>query len=324
MMKNKIYHLGLISCLILILGALFKIQHWPYASLLLIVGSVFYVVIFLPIALIVSYKSEQDGKWLYIIAFVCAAVEIAGMLFKITHWTGGNFIQMISIPLPFVLFLPAYLVYARNHKIINYNYFIAVLFFFAYMAVMTASLSLNVSRDMIDNIIRVAYFQKQNAELTKIESQAILPDSLKSNKDLAALFNESEKLNDQINKVINKVILLNNPSNINCIANDKVPDYWRLNGKDDVSFTYRREFIAEICRLKGSIISYTQSISAHFKDISFSENSNGLLSVETVNNKPWEIYNFQGLRLVSVLEKLEALRCNVYLFQNLIVKNYIK
>ncbi|NMC38741.1 MAG: hypothetical protein GYA41_10500 [Bacteroidales bacterium] len=68
-MKNKIYILGLVTTLVVFLGILFKMLHWPGAGILLTLGIFLLVFVFLPVALINNYKaSEKKGnRSLYIV-----------------------------------------------------------------------------------------------------------------------------------------------------------------------------------------------------------------------------------------------------------------
>ena len=67
--------------------------------------------------------------------------SFAAALFKIQHWPGAGIMVVIALFSPFVIFLPAYIVYYNklaNKEIIN---FIAVLFLLVFVAVMYALLT---------------------------------------------------------------------------------------------------------------------------------------------------------------------------------------
>jgi len=61
-MKQKIYILGMISGMVLVTGAMFKVNHWPAAGILLTLGTLMLVFLFLPAALYDHYKAYGTDK----------------------------------------------------------------------------------------------------------------------------------------------------------------------------------------------------------------------------------------------------------------------
>jgi len=158
-MKNKIYYLGIATCIIILSGCLFKIYHWPSANMQIIAGIVLFCFVFIPTAIISSYKAESNKSQLslYIAAFITIVINMISALFKICHWPGAEILLIISIPLPFVLFLPVYLIHQHKEKEINYRNFIFIFFFFAYFAAISALLALNVSKNILDESVMSSY-----------------------------------------------------------------------------------------------------------------------------------------------------------------------
>ena len=71
MMKQKIYTLGLVSALIIAAGIFLKVNHLPGAAIILAAGFATLVFIFLPLALINNYRSEnKENRILYIVDLV--------------------------------------------------------------------------------------------------------------------------------------------------------------------------------------------------------------------------------------------------------------
>lgn len=150
-MKQKIYILGLITSALIILGTLFKINHWPLAGIMIAVGMLTLVFIFLPLALINHYKSEgnRQNLLLYIVIWLTSAVIFVGMLFKIQHWPGAGYVLLLALPFPYVIFLPVFL--AVTSKIKNFNIYntVFVLLLLAVISVFSVLLALDVSKDRI-------------------------------------------------------------------------------------------------------------------------------------------------------------------------------
>ncbi|HUX94441.1 MAG TPA: hypothetical protein VMV47_01805 [Bacteroidales bacterium] len=150
-MKQKIYILGLITTVIIILGTLFKINHWPGAAIMIISGMVTLVLIFIPLALRNNFRTEGNRQHpgLYIVIWITCFVVFGGMLFKIMHWPGAGVALSLALPFPYVFFLPIYLVVTSRIKDYDINNTVNVLFLLAVISVFSALLALNVSREMI-------------------------------------------------------------------------------------------------------------------------------------------------------------------------------
>jgi hypothetical protein len=152
-MKQKIYILGLISTMILVSGAMFKVNHWPAAGILLTIGTIILLLLFLPAALINHFKAygNSQSRLLYIVTYLTCFVVFTSMLCKIQHWPFAGYLLLIALPFPFVVFLPAWLYVTSKIKNFDINNTIFVLFLLVLQAVFSALLSLNVTREKIYN-----------------------------------------------------------------------------------------------------------------------------------------------------------------------------
>jgi hypothetical protein len=166
-MKQKTYYLGLGTTLIVFLGTLFKVNHWPGAGPLLFTGILILVFIFLPVALVNNYKTEGDNRnrILYISTWLTSFVVFISMLFKIQHWAGAGIALIVSLPFPYLVFLPVFLFVTsknRNHNIYNT---VSVLFLLLIISCFSALLALNVSKEkMVDSLgIARNYTRMENA-----------------------------------------------------------------------------------------------------------------------------------------------------------------
>lgn len=151
MMKQKIYILGIATAMIVFIGTLFKINHWAGAGILLLAGIFILVFVFMPMALIDSYKSEgnSSSRILYFITWLTSLVVFISILFKVQHWSGAGYLMIVSIPFPFVVFLPVFLfVTSRNkdHSIYNTVYMLLLLMV---ISCFTVLLALNVSKEKL-------------------------------------------------------------------------------------------------------------------------------------------------------------------------------
>jgi hypothetical protein len=153
MMKTKIYFTGLIAALMMFLGILFKMQHWPGAAILLTVGTFTVLFLFLPFALRNSFKAEgvTGSGPLYVVTWITCLVVLGSMLFKIQHWPGAGFMLLVALPFPYVFFLPVYLIVTGKNKNHNIYSTVAILFLLASFSALSALLALGVSKEKLDD-----------------------------------------------------------------------------------------------------------------------------------------------------------------------------
>ena len=147
-MKQKIYILGVITTLIVFIGAIFKVNHMPGAGVMLTLGLLTMVFIFLPAALINHYKSEESNHnlLLYIVTYLTCFVIFISMLFKIQHWPFAGVMFTIALPFPYVIFLPVFLIVTAKNKNFNIYNTVFVLLLLALNSVFSALLALNVQK----------------------------------------------------------------------------------------------------------------------------------------------------------------------------------
>ncbi len=152
-MKQKTYIFGVLTALIIFTGAIFKINHWAGAGILLTAGLATLVLIFLPVALINNYRAEgnRQNRLLYIVTWVTCFVVFTAMLFKIQHWPYAGLMLTLALPFPYVVFLPVFLVVTSKNKNFNIYSTVFILMLLAGNSVFTALLSLNVTRDRISD-----------------------------------------------------------------------------------------------------------------------------------------------------------------------------
>ncbi|MDD3877895.1 MAG: hypothetical protein PHT69_14835 [Bacteroidales bacterium] len=111
-MKKSMKTIGLVSLVLITIGALFKIQHWPGAGILLTIGFFFIGAVFMPSALWVMKKeSKLKGNILiYIVSILGSFPFVFGFLFKIQHWPGANILIIMGFSIIGLLLIPAILI----------------------------------------------------------------------------------------------------------------------------------------------------------------------------------------------------------------------
>lgn len=183
-MKQKIYILGLIITAVIVSGALFKINHWPGAGQMIVLGVALLVLLFLPLALRNHFLTEgnRQNKALYIVAWLTCFVVFGGMLFKVQHWPGAGKALLVALPFPYVVFLPVFLAVTGKDKNFSIYNTVYVLFLLAAVSVFSALLSLNVSKERIDDSMGLSRnynrIEKALDELSFPTAQAPAPQKI--------------------------------------------------------------------------------------------------------------------------------------------------
>jgi hypothetical protein len=111
-MKNTMKISGVTGSIMLGFAAIFKIQHFPGAGILMTLGAFLLAFVFLPSALGVLWKEthSRNRLLLFISAFFAGILFILGTLFKIQHWSGAGIILSLAALSVTLLFIPALLV----------------------------------------------------------------------------------------------------------------------------------------------------------------------------------------------------------------------
>jgi hypothetical protein len=108
-MKNTMKISGIAGTIMFGFATLFKIQHWPYAGVMMLLGAFILAFIFMPSALVVLWKETHSRKrlFLFISGFVTGMLFIFGTLFKIQHWPEAGIILSLSVLFAVFFFLPS-------------------------------------------------------------------------------------------------------------------------------------------------------------------------------------------------------------------------
>jgi len=170
------YILGVVTVLIIFAGTIFKVNHWPLAGFMIVIGLLTLVLVFLPLALIDHYKAEgkRQNLLLHIVIWLTCFVVFTGILFKILHWPFANAILTIALIFPYVVFLPIFLVTTSKNKNFNIYNTVFVLLLLAANSVLSALLSLNVSAERIRDSYNLS---RQYIQVGKVLDQLPANDS---------------------------------------------------------------------------------------------------------------------------------------------------
>ncbi len=110
-MKNTMKITGIAGTILLGFAALFKIQHWPAAGIMLTLGALILAFVFMPSALGVLWKETRSGNRLilFISAFLAGGFFILGTLFKVQHWPTAGLMLTLAAFFAIFFFVPSLL-----------------------------------------------------------------------------------------------------------------------------------------------------------------------------------------------------------------------
>lgn len=141
-----------------LIATTFKVMHLPGAGILVLVSLSSMALIFLPIVLGSALKATNDKllQFVYVAAFISFSVDFIGMIFKILHWPGAGLLMVIGLPLPFVLFMPAYIIYHNQRKLKTDLKFFGIIGFMIYLGVFSSFLAVDVSSSALNGHVKAA------------------------------------------------------------------------------------------------------------------------------------------------------------------------
>jgi hypothetical protein len=89
---------GLVSSFIVMIGVLFKIMHWPGASIAMTIGvglfaAIYSISLFIDKQKFAKTASQKSSNVFVLLAMITISV---GFLFKVMHWPGAGVIIYIS------------------------------------------------------------------------------------------------------------------------------------------------------------------------------------------------------------------------------------
>ncbi len=316
-MKNNIYYLGIISTVIITVGCIFKIMHWPTAGILITLGILNLCFIFFPIAFISSYKnSNKKRKWIYIAAFLTLFIDFIGALFKVMHWPGASILLTVGILLPVILFLPVYIYHHYKEKEESLKNFLYIMFFLVYLSGMSALLAINVSAAVLKNSIVVA---KMNDLSNYYNYKYTTYDQLNANK-IDELKTKTRNLLNNINDLKIELLIKSSEDNKPAINENNEIETWNIKTLDMVDAVVQvmlgegkaSVLKKEIDEYKSYILSITgESNKGLTKFCNEIFNTNPII----INDEEvsWERSNFENLHLIFAINKLSEIENNIKL-----------
>lgn len=236
MMKKFMYILGTIAPSLLILGAFFKLQHWPGASILIVLGAFLLGAIYLPVFAMVSMrdtrkKEKRVNKTLYVTGVITGFIFITGILFKIMHWPGAAVALLTSVILVVAVFIPVLVTHALKDKENQLQNFSILIFVLSFMAVNIMVFALKISKNVLSSMVVTAQANLISSQTMEARTAIFMEKSLLSDQNDSAqlvkaefIHTESDVLDNYIQDLMAEIVLLTHEKNRAAVGMDKSID----------------------------------------------------------------------------------------------------
>lgn len=197
-MRKTMHIIGITSTIMLLVGAFFKIKHYPGAGILYVTGGFLLSFAFLPLLATVKIK-EKLGKlrtWSTILGVASAFVLINGIFFKVMHWPMANILMNVGVGLLLFIYLPLAIYAAVKHKDIRANTLTSIIIAVAGFTVMFSLVKVGNSHVVDNAIINIQYTVNQDVDKAN-----------ELNQNLFSAFNDTVITDDlkQLNQLVAKI-----------------------------------------------------------------------------------------------------------------------
>ena len=321
-MKKSVYIAGISCAILMLFGCIFKIMHWPGASIMIVSSVFLFCFWFLPAGLMNSYNSLpiKKMKTLHIISFIVFSVCMMSVLFKVMHWPGAGFLLLPGVLLPFLVFLPVYLYHTREEEKAGNKNFFGLVIGLTFVAVFGVLLAMSVSKQVIHGAVMsvthnetsLAHFETENKESDV-------------SKAAAELFNYSEELKCQILSASDANMCDGNKLNAN-YKPENITDAYNREVVIRVFFSEEGASKAKILKEKVSafreIVLASKNVSPELTELTkmlFDTGENDINGVYP-QGLTWEQREFNNYSVIFTLDFLSKLQSNVRLVEGEVLK----
>lgn len=253
-MKKFMYILGCIAPSLLIVGAFFKLQHWPGASVLITLGAFLLAAVYLPVFAMVSIRDTREkgkkvNRSLYIAGIVTGFIFLTGILFKIMHWPGANVALTTSVLLTVVLFIPLLVMHAVRDKENQLQNFSILIFILAMMAVNIMVFALKVSKNVLSSMVVTAMDNMATHDVIKARNAVMLEDL--RNDRATEIAEKTDALDQYLQLLMVDIVTTTHERNLAAVSSDNMIDLKKASYFDEHKSTEQVIFGNDLTQGKG-------------------------------------------------------------------------
>lgn len=145
-MKKSIYIIALLTTLFIMFGSVFKIMHWPGAAMMIVLGSLSFSFLFIPLVIFKKVKEESFSKdqFIYCLGIILGTLLGLGFIFKIMHWPLATILMLSSIVLFNFLYVPIYFLSRYKREELKYSTVINSVMMFSFGSILFAMFELHL------------------------------------------------------------------------------------------------------------------------------------------------------------------------------------
>jgi hypothetical protein len=284
-MKRTLKITGLISVVLIVLGALFKTMHWPGAGLMYVSGFFIFCLLFIPLNIVLQSRNDKKriDKMVMILGLLLTISGSIGLLFKVMHWPGASILFFGSLGLFGLIFIPFYFITLYRNPETRFNAAIHSTFMTVAAAILFALIDLRPSYPVQKSVETLNEYQETNIARIKA-SNTVIYFELESSK---LLIESSTKIDEKITAIRTNLITQSNiQHNVSkggeSLRDTRNPDdvriiveYFQVSN-DELSYNALVNEIKEYNNVLGSL---NDSISLRAIDISKVQMENTIISV---------------------------------------------
>ena len=243
-MKKLMYILGIIAPSLLIIGTLFKTQHWPGAGVLIVLSLFLLGAIYLPVFISVRIRDNRKaGKpvnmAMHIIGMIAGIIFIAGAMFKIQHWPGASVMIVLSTAVTVLVFIPLLFIQAIRDKERQVQNFTVLIFVLCFVAITFMMYALRASKNVLTAFSIAAEGHIASTEVVEARN-AVFMDRLEDREEYPAasllmakeIRTKPSELHDLIQDLAMEMILKSHEENRAAVDREGNIDFDRLDNLD--------------------------------------------------------------------------------------------
>lgn len=308
---------GYVSSLMILSGAFFKFNHWPGANLLMVLGMFLLAVLFLPLLIILKFKSSEENNRSIVLSSIAGVASLllcCGIVFKILQWPYAQILTIAGGVLLVLGYLPIYFISVYKATSNKINATATVTLIIAGVGLFVAQSNLGLSRPVSDTFWRgivesnqlLSHLKKENELFyTKLENKIIAGDSSKSIDSIRELKSNTDALVNYIDDM--KIYLIANTEGLSEADAKKIQlDALRKSGGIEIiqSILFNKgssKFSSTDLKIR--IENYKHLIKSSSTTIDLSILETGMLEVFD-KQVTWEQSNFDQLPIALVIFNL--------------------
>jgi len=312
-MKKVMLVSGFISSFFVMTGILFKFMHWPGAAAMLVVGIGSCSLIFLPLLFVLKVKESIDlkNKLIVLVGMLSAICLSLGILFKIMHWPGANFLGITAIVSLIAIFLPIYFTAGIRNPETKTNTIIISLITCLGAGLFLALVNTRPSATIAKKSF---YSNQQMQKISELNNALTIKDTTTIN--MAEQSKLAENINVKIEKL--KLELFNRAENLTLTKIDFSKLEKPENFKDVNIYFFGNDTLPEqnLIELKSELFSYLKLLPENKQKAAIEIlNING-----AVNNddefETWEHMYFYNTPVSVALQNLNQIKVLIFLLKN--------